>query len=169
MRVLTVLLLLVLASWTPVAPHTWPVNQKPTQAKLPRAQSPAKVLTLVEKNLVQHFLKHLVGVDESSCKSSVVHHGFSTDAHARRRPAHNQTDTQVQQKYLLEIFPSNLCACWNCRCSGCAAAACQVCWRTLNWMEKKSAKLLTCSRLPAAVDAALVCTLPLTSNATAVT
>jgi len=79
-------------------------------SKTTESTSPAKVLTLVEKNLVQHFLKHLVGVDESSCKSSAVHHGFSIHAHARRRPAHNQTDPQVQQKYLLEIFPSILCA-----------------------------------------------------------
>ena len=52
-------------------------------SKTTESTSPAKVLTLVEKNLVQHFLKHLVGVDESSYKSLAVHHGFSTHAHAR--------------------------------------------------------------------------------------
>jgi len=62
-------------------------------------QALAKVLTLAEKTLVQHFHEHLVGVGEASYKSTASHHGFSTHAHAWWKPAKQTRTIQAQQKW----------------------------------------------------------------------
>ena len=55
-------------------------NKNKTNLNTNQKQALPKVFTLAEKTLVQHFLEHLVGVDETSCKSMASHHEFPTHA-----------------------------------------------------------------------------------------